>query len=251
VEVLGVNFDNLDYEGLCERVERRIADRQPGYIITPNTDHVCQYHRNPEFQQSYTDAFLILPDGVPILWASRFFGTPLRQKLSGSDLVPQLADFAAQRGYSVYFLGGHPGTAEKTARILQSRHPGLRVAGVDCPEYGFHLNPERNTEVVRQLKEARTDFCFIALGSPKQEIWMRRHFTEAGVPVMIGVGAAFDFVSGRIRRAPRWIQAAGLEWLWRLCQEPRRLWRRYLVEDLYVFKLFWRDFKKKRLGRGV
>lgn len=249
VTILGVAFDSLDYEQLCASVERRIASREPGFVVTPNTDHVCRYHRDPEYKRAYADAFLVLPDGVPILWAAWLLGRPLRQKLSGSDLVPALAAFAAERGYSVYFLGGYPGTAAATARILQERHPALRVAGVDCPEYGFHLNEKRNREVLMQLKASQADFCFVALGSPKQELWMQRHCAETGVPVMIGVGGTFDFVSGRIRRAPRWVQKAGFEWLWRLCQEPRRLWRRYLVEDLLFFKLLWREFRQRWRNR--
>jgi len=246
VTILGVAFDSLDYEELCACIDLRIASREPGYVVTPNTDHVCRYHRDPDFQHAYAGAFLVLPDGVPILWAAWLFRTPLRQKLSGSDLVPALAAYAAERGYSVYFLGGYPGTAAATARILKGRHPALRVAGVDCPEYGFHLNEARNGEVLQQLKASQADICFVALGSPKQELWMRRHYGEASVPVMIGVGGTLDFVSGRIRRAPKWVQKAGFEWLWRLCQEPRRLWHRYLVEDMLIFKLLWRESRQRR-----
>lgn len=184
------------------------------------------------------------------MWASWVLGKPLRQKLSGSDLVPILCEFAAARGYSVYFLGGAPGTAESSARRLQARFQPLRVAGIDCPKYGFEQDPKTDQAVADRLRSAGPDICFIALGSPKQEFFMQRHRENAGVPVLIGVGGAFDFVSGRVRRAPRFVQSMGFEWLWRLCQEPRRLWHRYLVEDLLIFRLFWRELRKKRSAGG-
>lgn len=250
IELFNIQFDNLSLAELLQQLAQRIEDRRPGYVVTPNTDHVCRYHRDLDFRRAYADAAFILADGVPLIWASWILGKPLQAKLSGSDLVPILCEFAAQRGYSVYFLGGAPGTAESSARRLQTCHPGLRVAGVDCPKYGFEKNPESDKAVADRIREARPDMCFIALGAPKQEYFMQRHYQATGVPAMLGVGGAFDFVSGRVRRAPRLVQSMGFEWFWRLCQEPKRLWHRYLVEDLLIFRIFWREFKKQRRARG-
>jgi N-acetylglucosaminyldiphosphoundecaprenol N-acetyl-beta-D-mannosaminyltransferase len=231
VELLGMSVANLSIEEVRARVDARIQSREPGYVVTPNVDHVCRLARDKALQRAYREAFLVLVDGIPLMWTARLKGVPLKQKLSGSDLIYWLSEHAAARGYSVYLLGAGPGVAQETAAKLCERYPGLKVAGVQSPPMGFDSDPEANAEVVQRLREARPDICFVALGSPRQEIWIHKHCKHLEVPVIIGVGASFDFVSGRVRRAPRLLQYAGLEWLWRLCLEPRRLWRRYLIYD--------------------
>jgi N-acetylglucosaminyldiphosphoundecaprenol N-acetyl-beta-D-mannosaminyltransferase len=251
VELFGLSICNLTYEELCRRISERVEAGQPGYIVTPNVDHVCRYHRDPSFQAAYREAAHVLADGMPVVWAARLFGRPIREKLSGSDLLPRLTEYAAERGYSVFYLGAAEGVAEEVARRLEERHPGLRVKGTYSPPYGFEKDPEANAEVLRRLHEAKPDICFVALGSPKQEVWLHENCIAAGVPVLIGVGAAFDFVAGRVRRAPVWMQKSGMEWLWRLSQEPRRLARRYLVDDCFFLALLWREIKKRRRAHAL
>lgn len=246
VPLFGIHMTSLDFEGVCGRIIDRIRSAQPAFIVTPNVNHVCSCARNPEFRAAYQRAFLALPDGAPIILASRLLGRPLKQKLSGSDMVPALCALAAREGFSVYFLGGTPGTAEKTAEIMASRNPGLRVAGHYCPDYGFEHDPAQAAAANDAVRAAAPDICFVALGSPKQELWMAANCAAAGACIYMGVGATFDFISGRVRRAPRWMQAAGLEWLWRVAMEPRRLWRRYLVEDIVFFRIFLREFLARR-----
>lgn len=241
VQLFGIYMTTLDFDGVCERIARRIRARQPGFIVTPNVNHVCLCVRNERFCAVYKNAFLALPDGMPIILASRVLGRPLREKLSGSDMVPALCSVAARDGFSVYFLGGTPGTAELTAQIMQERNPGLRVAGFACPDYGFEKDPAQLRAVNEAVRAAQPDICFVALGSPKQELWMCDHYLDAGAMIYMGVGATFDFLSGRVRRAPAIVQKTGFEWLWRVAMEPRRLWRRYFVEDLVFFKIFGRE----------
>jgi len=243
IEMFGLRISNVDYGELCDCLDAWIAEGTPGYIVTPNVDHVCKYHRDAAFRRAYDGAFLLLADGMPIIWASHLLRRPLKQKLSGSDLVPQLAGHCAERGHGVYFLGGSAGTAQRSAEILKARHPGLDVRGVDCPPLGFEQDAALDAGVLERLRDAQPAICFVALGSPKQELWLHGHVRDSGVPVVIGVGATFDFIAGTVRRAPRWVQRLGLEWLWRLAHEPRRLWRRYLVEDALFFKLLWRELR--------
>lgn len=240
-ELFGMPFSILDFDGLCRVVDQRIAANEPGFIVTPNVNIVCTFHRNKTFSQAYCRAFLWLPDGKPLIWLARLLGTRLGQKLSGSDMVPSLSAHAAAHGYPVYFFGGLPGSAEIAAQRLRQRHPHLQVAGVDCPPWGFEHDPEQNAQAIQKVRDSGAKICFVALGCPKQEIWMATHMHELGVPVCMGVGAALDFMSGKVRRAPRWVQQCGLEWVWRLAQEPRRLWRRYLVEDMMILPLFFRE----------
>lgn len=254
VEMFGMSISNVTFEEVCARIAHRVARHDPGFIVTPNVNHVCLNHRDEIFREAYRNAFLALPDGKPVMWASWLFGVPLQQKLSGSDMVPRLTRFAAERGYSVYFLGGSAGTAERAAEILARDNPGLRVAGCHFPPFGFEKDPEASRAAIDAVRDARPDICFVALGSPKQELWMNDCHRLCDVPVSIGVGASFDFISGRIRRAPRWLQEAGFEWLWRLAMEPRRLWRRYLIQDSVFLKLLWQEYfaqRRRRAARGT
>lgn len=246
VTLFDIPICNLTYEDLCRCIDERVAAREPGYIVTPNVDHVCRFNRDRAFRTAYENACLVLADGMPILWSARLLGRPLREKLSGSDMLPRLSGFAAERGYSVYYLGAAEGVAAEVERRLRQRHPALRVAGTYSPPFGFERDPAANEETLRRVREARPDICFVALGSPKQELWLHENYRKLGVPVTIGVGAAFDFVAGRARRAPVWMQKAGLEWVWRLCHEPRRLGRRYLIEDSYFLLLLGRELLRNR-----
>lgn len=246
VHLFGIHMSSLGFEGVCARIAERIRQWQPGFIVTPNVNHVCTCERDARFRATYERAFLALPDGMPIILASRLLGTPLRQKLSGSDMLPALCGFAAREGFSVFFLGGTPGTAERTAEIMRDRNPGLRVAGHYCPDYGFEHDPAKLEATLGAVRAAQPDICFVALGSPKQEIWMDDHHADGGACIYMGVGATFDFISGRVRRAPRWVQMTGFEWLWRIAMEPRRLWRRYLVEDMVFFRIFGRELLARR-----
>jgi len=247
VNLLGVTFSNLTREEALFCIDRHIQEGQPGYVVTPNVDHICTVHRNDAFAEAYRHANLVLADGMPVLWASRLLGAPLREKISGSDLIVWLTEFAAHKGHSVFLFGAAEGVADAAARELKNRFPALKIAGTHCPPLGFETNPESNETSLDAIRAANPDICFVALGSPKQELWMHACHASSGARLMIGVGASFDFLSGRVRRAPRFMQTAGFEWLWRLCREPRRLWKRYLVDDLLFFQLVWRSLIKRHV----
>ncbi len=243
VVLFGIPFSNVSLDELCAAIRTRVSMGQSGFVVTPNVDHVCRYHRDAAFQSAYANAFLIVPDGVPLVWSARLLGRPLREKLSGSDLVPEVCAYAAAHDLSVYFLGGRPGAAEGTASKMESAYPDLRIAGTLAPPRGFEQSPESNSDVVQTLQEANANICFVALGSPKQEMWMNANLEDTGVGVMLGIGAGLDFAAGLVQRAPKPFQRLGMEWLWRLALEPRRLWRRYLVYDLFFFRLIWRELR--------
>ena len=216
VVLFGIPFSQVSLSELCSAIRARVSAGTPGFVVTPNVDHVCRLHRDPAFHDVYTNAFLIVPDGVPLLWIASLLGRPLREKLSGSDLVPEICEYASEHDLSVYFLGGLPGAAEGTARNLSESYPGLRVSGTLSPDEGFEQSPESNAVVLKAIQDARPDICFVALGSPKQELWMDAHINESGASVMLGIGAGLDFAAGLVKRAPSPVQRMGLEWLWRL-----------------------------------
>ncbi len=246
VELFGVTLNNVTLEELCTLLADHIDKKLPGYIVTPNVDHVCQFQSDPALRQAYSDAWLVLADGMPIIWASRLFGCPLSAKLSGSDLLPLLCEFAAGRGYSVFLFGAAEGIADEAAENLCQLYPGLIIAGTYCPPMGFDRDPDENAKALQAIREAKPDLCFTAMGAPRQEVWLQANYRESGALVGVAIGAALDFAANRLRRAPGWMQRSGLEWVWRLCQEPRRLWRRYLVNDSLFFLLLLREWRKRR-----
>jgi N-acetylglucosaminyldiphosphoundecaprenol N-acetyl-beta-D-mannosaminyltransferase len=205
--------------------------RHGGTVLTPNVDHVCLAEQSEALVEAYASASLSLVDGKPLVWLSRLAGAPLPEKISGSDLAEPLVARLASEGLSLFLLGAEEGVGALAADALTERHPGLKIAGVMSPPFGFERDVAQNASVVRAVQEAAPDVVFVCLGAPKQELWMAAHKDALAPAVMIGLGATLDFIAGRVRRAPAWVSDAGLEWLYRLAQEPRRLAGRYLVRD--------------------
>jgi N-acetylglucosaminyldiphosphoundecaprenol N-acetyl-beta-D-mannosaminyltransferase len=203
-----------------------------GVVVTPNLDHWRRLSRDPAFVDLYRQADLIVADGMPLIWASRLNGTPLPERVAGSSLISTLSEAAAFRGRSIYLLGGAPGTAEAAAAELQRRTPELKVAGCVCPELGFERDESTMAKISAGLQTARPDIVYVGVGSPKQEIVAMRLRSCLPRAWWLGVGVSFSFLAGHVQRAPRWMQRTGLEWLHRLAAEPKRLARRYLIEDL-------------------
>ncbi len=246
VELFGVRFNDLTFDELCSRVLRFVRAGQRSYMVTANVDHICRCQTDAAFREAYANAGTVVCDGKPLIWMSRLLGRPLREKLSGSDLVVALSEFAANEGLSVFLFGAAEGVAVQAADNLRSRFPELKVAGVCSPPMGFYADDGMNADAVRTIAETSPHICFVALGSPQQELWMNRCHQLCNTTVLIGIGASFDFLAGRVKRAPRWMQQGGVEWVWRLYQEPRRLWRRYLVDDMKIVGLLWRELRRNR-----
>lgn len=234
--LFGIRIEDRTMPEALAEVEALIRAGGPSLVVTPNVQHVCLLHRDADFRSAYAAADLILPDSVPLIWASRLLGAPLRERVAGSDILPAFCGSAAARGFAPFFLGAGPGVAAAAARLLGARHPGLRVAGVLSPPPGFDRDERANRDVLDRIRAARPDVLFVGLGSPKGEVWAWRHGLSAGVPVTICIGAGFDFLAGIQKRAPLWMRNLGFEWLFRLVKEPRRLWKRYIFGNaLFVF----------------
>jgi N-acetylglucosaminyldiphosphoundecaprenol N-acetyl-beta-D-mannosaminyltransferase len=222
-----LHVDRHTRASALDAVREIVRAGRGGRVFTPNLDHILLAERRPEFRDAYTRATLSLVDGMPLVWASRWFGQPLPERISGSDLIDPVAALAAREGWRVFLLGGAPGAAEDAAWRLVERHD-VTIAGCAAPRVELHASPADDA-IVQQLRDARPDVVFVALGSPKQELLIDRLEAAVAPAVLIGVGAGLDFVAGRVQRAPHWIGQLGFEWLFRLVMEPRRLWRRYLV----------------------
>ena len=231
MNLLWMPVDNVSFVEAAARIIKMCRSPEPVYVVTPNVDHIMRARRDPSFRRIYRDAELSLADGMPVVWASHLLGRPLKAKVSGSDLFVDLCRRAAKEGVRVFLLGGAPGVADRAAEVLTARHPELKVVGTMSPRMAAAGSSPDDAAISAAVSSSRPHLMFVALGSPKQELWMAAHYRELGVPVTIGVGAAFDFVAGVQRRAPVWMQQNGLEWFWRLAREPRRMWKRYLVHD--------------------
>ncbi|HWK89938.1 MAG TPA: WecB/TagA/CpsF family glycosyltransferase, partial [Longimicrobium sp.] len=237
-------------QAVAAMLERARAGGPPAYVVTPNAHHLVLLEDSAPFRGVYRGAWLVLADGMPLLWAARLLGTPLPEKVSGSDLFVEVCGAAAGTGLRVFLLGGRPGAAEGAARELERRFPGLRLAGAHCPPFGFERDPAALEQVERAIRDAAPHLLFVGLGAPKQELWIQANAARLGVPVAAGVGVSFEFVAGMVRRAPRWMQRAGLEWFYRLLREPRRLWRRYASTNPRFVALVLRQRRGAGGGTG-
>jgi N-acetylglucosaminyldiphosphoundecaprenol N-acetyl-beta-D-mannosaminyltransferase len=218
-----------------------------GVVVTPNLDHLRRCTRDLSFGALVAEADLVVADGMPLVWASRLQGTPLPQRVAGSDLISTLGAGAAARGRSVFLLGGLPGTADAASKVLRTNSPTIKIAGTHCPPMGFEENAAEMDAIIAKLSEAKPDIVFVALGSPKQEYLIQQIRQVLPNAWWLGVGISFSFLCGDVRRAPRWIQSVGMEWMHRLWQDPKRLFRRYIVVGLP----FGMALLSRALMRGV
>ena len=245
IDILGVNISVTDIHRACAYIEDRIARREKTYICIAPVSTVVDCQRDTEYRRIVNGAGMTTPDGVPLVWLGKLRGEKTIKRTYGPDLMQALCGLSQQRGYRHYFLGG---TREKNNLLvekLKTRFPKLEIAGSYAPP----LRPIGEIEegpVLDQINVANPDVLWVGLGSPKQDYWMRNHREKLDVPIMIGVGAAFDFIAGTKRQAPLWMRRCGLEWLFRLCCEPRRLWKRYLFGNTQFIYFLIKDMMKKR-----
>ena len=230
--VAGLDFDALSEQQVVARILGDLEDGRGGWVVTPNIDICRQLSHDPAARALVSGASLVVADGMPLVWASRLRGDPLPERVAGASLIFALSAAASGHGRAIYLLGWEPGVPERAAVELERRFPGLLVAGTDAPPVGFDRQPDELAAVRRRLEQARPDIVYVGLGFPKQERVIAA--LAPGLPAawFIGCGAAIPFAAGVLTRAPHWIQRLGLEWTHRLISEPRRLFRRYLVDDL-------------------
>lgn len=241
--ILGCAVDNLDMAETLDRVGEMIATGRPHQHVVINADKVVKAARDPALARIIECCDLINADGMPVVWASRLLGEPLKERVTGVDLFFNLLARAEERGWRVFFLGAREDVlCEVTRRALQ-RHPGLQVAG----QRNGYWSAQEEAGVVEQITAARADILFVAISSPRKEEFLARHQAAMRVPFAMGVGGTFDVMAGRVSRAPVWMQRNGLEWFHRFLQEPRRMFRRYFIEDMAIFPMMGREWLHRRI----
>ncbi len=243
-----VPIDVLTFGGALEAIEQLVEARKGGYVVTPNIDHVVLADDNLAFRASYASAALSLVDGQPLVWVSRLLGQQLPEKISGADLILPLMELSAKKSWRVYFMGAGPGVAEKAAEEVHRRY-GTLVVGCDAPKVSVDPAASENLAAIAKIQAAKPDVLLVALGAPKQEIWMHRCAAAYAPAIAFGIGAGLDFIAGTVRRAPKWMSSNGLEWAYRLSREPKRMWRRYLINDPRFLLILARTMQRPRSER--
>ena len=230
VELAGVLIDRVDQATASNKLEAFLHSGKPHQVVTVNLDFLSIAQRSAEFRATLNGADLAVADGMPLVWISRLQGEPLAERVTGMSLVDECCRIAAAAGQGVFLLGAAPGVASAAGARLLERFPGLQVVGTYSPPLG-PLSRRENARIIRMIRAAQPGFLFVALGAPRQDLWIRENIDRLDVPIAMGVGCVFDVLAGALDRAPDWMQEVGLEWAYRLVHEPSRLWRRYLVND--------------------
>jgi N-acetylglucosaminyldiphosphoundecaprenol N-acetyl-beta-D-mannosaminyltransferase len=245
-----IEVDRVTFDGALDAIAALVDGRRGGVVLTPNVDHIVLAGEDERFQGAYRECDLSLADGMPVVWLASAMGEPVPEKISGSDLVDPLMARAAARGWRVFLLGGAEGVADRAAANLVSTYPALNIVGTSSPRIAAadprartnrasgdpprhdrrHGEQERHA-LVESIRATNPDVVLVGLGAPKQELWIHEAARALAPAVLLGVGASIDFLAGTARRAPPWMSRMGVEWTYRLAQEPRRMWRRYLVRD--------------------
>lgn len=255
IVILGVPIDNLNTDETIERIFSMIEDyhkdERPRLVATVNVDFIVNTltwglnrTRHPELLDILRRADIVTADGTPIVWAGKLMGTPLKGRVTGADLTPALAKEAARLGKSVYFLGGRGNAARQAATVLKEQYPDLKIAGIESPFVytegeAIADSEESDLQIVERINQSGTDILLIGFGNPKQELWFERNRNRLRVPVSIGIGGTYEFIAGTVGRAPIWMQKHGLEWIFRITQDPKRLWKRYFVGFFKYGSLLW------------
>ncbi len=250
VNILGVGIQSITMAQTIAIISKWIDERTPSYVSACTVHTIMECQRAEQMRRAINGAGLATPDGMPLVWLSQWHSQLPVERGYGPDLLLALCELSIQRGYTHYFYGGAAGVPEQLAQTMTMRFPGLRVVGTYSPPFR-PLTASEDDQLIAQINQAKPDIVWVGLGTPKQDLWMADHRARLTAPVLIGVGAAFNFFSGQVRQAPRWMQRNGLEWLFRLSQEPRRLWYRYLVYNpLFVLLVLTQllGLKKYRLN---
>jgi N-acetylglucosaminyldiphosphoundecaprenol N-acetyl-beta-D-mannosaminyltransferase len=233
--------DRLTLADATDLIVKRVHSGLGGYVVTPNVDHVCVAGEDPAFRVAHRSAYLSLVDGTPLVWLAKLCGAPLPEKISGSDLIVPICERAAQEGLRVAMFGASESASRQAQRELQRIIPDLQIVSRRCPMYSPMPRSGKEETIlqreIRALKAAKPDIIFVAMGTPKQELFLHEFGVELAPSMLFGIGAGFDFIAGEKVRAPKWTQKLGLEWVIRLAQEPGRMWRRYLVRDRAIFRI--------------
>jgi N-acetylglucosaminyldiphosphoundecaprenol N-acetyl-beta-D-mannosaminyltransferase len=241
IELMGCQIDNLSLEETLQVVERFIASGRPHQHVVVNVDKLVKARKDAQLRRIINDCALINADGMPVVWASRILGKPLKERVAGVDLFEALIKRSAEKGWRLYLLGAREEVVSRVKEIYEDLYPTLQVVGYR----NGYWEPHEESNVVESVVRARADILFVAISSPKKEQFLGAYQERMRVPFAMGVGGSFDVASGKLKRAPRWMRSVGLEWFYRFLQEPRRMFRRYFIEDMAFFGMLAKEWLRR------
>jgi N-acetylglucosaminyldiphosphoundecaprenol N-acetyl-beta-D-mannosaminyltransferase len=253
VALFNVTFDNLTMDEAVREIDNIIIQNKrhnkADFVVTPNVDHIVNIHKNRLFKEAYQKAALTLVDGAPIVFLSKVFNKSLKEKVSGSDLTPRLFELAQKKQYRVFIFGSLPGVADLAIKRIKEEHGYNFPISSYSPPFGFESKEDTLNECINIIKQFNPDILLVSIGSPKGELFIYQNLEKLKVPLSIQVGASIDFIAGTVKRAPLWMQKYGLEWFYRFLKEPKRLFKRYFVNDSYFFLLIIKEIYSIYLKR--
>ena len=235
--LLNTCVNNVNMDEAIQAIEDMIASEKKSYIVAINVDVVMKIE-NDSYLKDITDkADIVLVDGKPLEWIAKWHKRPIKAKISGSDLVPLLCKRATEKGYSLFIIGGKDGIAEKAKQNLERDLPGIRIVGTYAPPFGFEKDEKELNRINEMISDAHPDILIACFGCPKQEKWIYENYQKYDAKVSVCAGATVDFLAGNVNRAPKWMSNHGLEWFYRFLQEPKRMFKRYFIDDVKILKL--------------
>lgn len=235
--LLNTYVNNLNMLETIEAIEKMIASDKKSYVVAINVDVVMKIEKDPYLKKIVDSADMVLVDGKPLIWISKWHGNKVKAKISGSDLVPLLCEVAAEKKYKIFIIGGKDGIAEQAKKRLESKLPNIRIVGTYAPPLGFEKNENEIEKINQMISEVQPDLLITCFGCPKQEKWIYENIEKYDAKVSVCAGATVDFLAGNVKRAPRLMSEHGLEWFYRFAQEPKRMFRRYFIDDVKILRL--------------
>ncbi len=238
--LLNVHVDNISMTEAVLNIEDLIKQGKKSYVVAVNTDVVIKAENDNYLKTIINEAEMVLVDGQPLVWVAKLLKCPVKAKISGSDLVPELCRKAADKGYTIFIIGGKEGVAKQAQKKLEEQYQGINVVGTYSPPLGFEKDEQELNQINRLVNQAHPDILIVCFGCPKQEKWIYENYLKYNAAVSICAGATVDFMAENIKRAPKWMREWGLEWFYRFLKEPRRMFKRYFVDDTKILGLIWK-----------
>lgn len=248
VRLLNIEVDNITMKEAVINIDEMVKRKKPSYVVTPNVDHVVILEKDLDFINVYKEAELVVTDGMPLIWISKLANMPIKEKISGSDLFPEVCKLAAEKKYRIFLLGAGEGVGSIAAKNIKKKYPGIEISGVYSPPFGFEKDEEEIERIVNMLNESKSDILAVGLGAPKQEKFIYHIKEKINIPVSLAIGATIDFEAGNIKRAPKWMQNNGLEWFYRMIKDPKRLIKRYCIDLIMLGPIILKYRNRRKNG---